>query len=155
LIYSATYSQMASSKLGEATADPTEHPVNIIGVFSSLMRSAKENVPKTVAEMSGGEYLPFHDEKTTGFRLMTSPSTTTESSKRSIWMKTSKQDFTANLDLDGFAGNVRHQRGHQNYTGAAVEGHLLRRCRCQISNENKRNRQAESTALPSCLHVTD
>lgn len=38
--------------------------MNILGIFSSLMRSAKENVPKTVAEMSGGEYLPFHDEKT-------------------------------------------------------------------------------------------
>jgi VWFA-related protein len=64
LIYSATYSQTGASKWGEAIADPTDHPVNLLGVFSSLLKSAKENVPKTVAEMSGGEYLPFHDEKT-------------------------------------------------------------------------------------------
>jgi VWFA-related protein len=64
LIYSATYSQTTSSKIGEAFADPTDHPVTLLGIFSSLLRSAKENVPKTVAEMSGGEYLPFHDEKT-------------------------------------------------------------------------------------------
>jgi VWFA-related protein len=63
-IYSATYSQTMSSKFGEAIADPTDHPVNLLGIFSGLLRSAKENVPKTVAEMSGGEYLPFHDEKT-------------------------------------------------------------------------------------------
>jgi len=62
-IYSATYSQTASSKLGDAMADPADHPVNLLGVFSGLLRSAKANVPKTVAEMSGGEYLPFHDEK--------------------------------------------------------------------------------------------
>ena len=62
-IYSATYSQRTFSKLGEAIADPTDHPVNLLGIFSSLLKSAKENVPKTVAEMSGGEYLPFHDEK--------------------------------------------------------------------------------------------
>ncbi len=64
LIYSATYSQTAASNLGEMIADPADHPVNLLGVFSSLLKSAKENVPKTVAEMSGGEYLPFHDEKT-------------------------------------------------------------------------------------------
>jgi VWFA-related protein len=64
LIYSATYSQTTASKLGDAVADPTQHPVNLLGLFSDLLRSAKENVPKTVAEMSGGEYLPFHDEKT-------------------------------------------------------------------------------------------
>lgn len=64
LIYSATYSQTTSSKFGQAIADPTDHPVTLLGIFSSLLRSAKENVPKTVAEMSGGEYLPFHDEKT-------------------------------------------------------------------------------------------
>jgi VWFA-related protein len=64
LIYSAAYSQTAASKLGETLADPSDHPVNLLGIFSSLLRSAKENVPKTVAEMSGGEYLPFHDEKT-------------------------------------------------------------------------------------------
>jgi VWFA-related protein len=63
LIYSATYLQTASSKIGQAFADPTDHPVNLLGIFSNLLRSAKENVPKTVAEMSGGEYLPFHDEK--------------------------------------------------------------------------------------------
>ena len=63
LIYSATYSQTASSKIGETIADPAQHPVNLLGAFSSLLKSAKENVPKTVAEMSGGEYLPFHDEK--------------------------------------------------------------------------------------------
>lgn len=64
LIYSATYSQSGASKLGETLADPADHPVNLLGIFSSLLRSAEENVPKTVAEMSGGEYLPFHDEKT-------------------------------------------------------------------------------------------
>ena len=64
LIYSATYSQSEASKLGETLADPNSHPINLLGVFSGLLRSAKENVPKTVAEMSGGEYLPFHDEKT-------------------------------------------------------------------------------------------
>ncbi len=64
LIYSATYSSSEASKLGDAFADPTAHWVNLLGAFSSLLRSAKENVPKTVAEMSGGEYLPFHDEKT-------------------------------------------------------------------------------------------
>jgi len=64
LIYSATYSQTAASKLGEILADPANHPVNLLSVFSNLFRSAKENVPLTVAEMSGGEYLPFHDEKT-------------------------------------------------------------------------------------------
>jgi VWFA-related protein len=64
LIYGATYSQTTASKLGETLADPADHPVNLLGLFSSLLRSAKENVPKTVAEMSGGEYLPFHDEKT-------------------------------------------------------------------------------------------
>jgi len=63
LIYSATYSQTAASKIGETLADPADHPVNLLGIFSSLLRSAKENVPQTVAEMSGGEYLPFHDEK--------------------------------------------------------------------------------------------
>jgi VWFA-related protein len=63
LIYSATYSQKTSSKMGEAVADPTDHPVNILGLLSGLMKSAKENVPRTVAQMSGGEYLPFHDEK--------------------------------------------------------------------------------------------
>jgi VWFA-related protein len=63
LIYSATYSQTTSSKIGDAIGDPTQHPVNILGLFSGLLKSAKENVPKTVAEMSGGEYLPFHDEK--------------------------------------------------------------------------------------------
>lgn len=63
LIYSATYSPSEASKLNDAFADPTTHPVNLLGVFSSLLRSAKENVPKTAAEMSGGEYLPFHDEK--------------------------------------------------------------------------------------------
>ncbi len=63
LIYSATYSQAKSSKIGQAIADPTDHPVNILGALTGLMRSAKENVPKTVAQMSGGEYLPFHDEK--------------------------------------------------------------------------------------------
>jgi VWFA-related protein len=64
LIYSAAYSQKTTSKMGEAIADPSQHPVNLLGLFTGLMRSAKENVPKTVAEMSGGEYLPFHDEKT-------------------------------------------------------------------------------------------
>jgi len=63
LIYSATYSPSEASKLGDAFADPTARSVNLLGVFSSLLRSAKENVPKTVAVMSGGEYLPFHDEK--------------------------------------------------------------------------------------------
>ncbi len=63
LIYGATYSQSAASKLGQTLAD-SEHPVNVLGIFSSLLRSANENVPKTAAEMSGGEYLPFHDEKT-------------------------------------------------------------------------------------------
>lgn len=63
LIYSATYSQTKSAKIGQAIADPTEHPVNLLGAITGLMRSAKENVPKTVAQMSGGEYLPFHDEK--------------------------------------------------------------------------------------------
>ncbi len=63
LIYSATYSQTKSSKIGQAIADPTEHPVSLLGAITGLMKSAKENVPKTVAQMSGGEYLPFHDEK--------------------------------------------------------------------------------------------
>lgn len=64
LIYSATYSPTEASKLGQEMADPSAHPVNLLGIFSGLLRSAKENVPKTAAEMSGGEYLPFHDEKT-------------------------------------------------------------------------------------------
>ncbi len=64
LIYSAAYSQTTTSKMGSAIADPSDHPVNLLGLFSSLTRAAKENVPKTVAEMSGGEYMPFHDEKT-------------------------------------------------------------------------------------------
>lgn len=64
LIYSATYSQSTASKLGQDVADPSDHPINLLGVFSDLVRSAKDNVPQTVAAMSGGEYLPFHDEKT-------------------------------------------------------------------------------------------
>jgi VWFA-related protein len=64
LIYSATYSPTTASKVGEAFADPTSHPVNLLATFSGLLRSAKENVPKTVAQVSGGEYMPFHDEKT-------------------------------------------------------------------------------------------
>jgi VWFA-related protein len=64
LIYSATYSQTTASKVGETLADPTSHPVNLLATFSGLLRSAKENVPKTVAQVSGGEYMPFHDEKT-------------------------------------------------------------------------------------------
>ncbi len=63
LIYSATYSPSEASKLSDAFADPGTQPINLLGVFSSLLRSAKENVPKTVAKMSGGEYLPFHDEQ--------------------------------------------------------------------------------------------
>lgn len=64
LIYSVTYFQSGASKLGEMIADPTDHPVNLLGIFSRLLQSAKENVAQTVALMSGGEYLPFHDEKT-------------------------------------------------------------------------------------------
>lgn len=64
LIYSATYFQSGASKLGEMIADPSDHQVNPLGIFYRLLQSAKENVAKTVAVMSGGEYLPFHDEKT-------------------------------------------------------------------------------------------
>jgi VWFA-related protein len=63
LIYSVTYVQSGASKLGEMIADPSDHQVNLLGIFSRLVQSAKENVPQTVALMSGGEYLPFHDEK--------------------------------------------------------------------------------------------
>ena len=63
LIYSVTYFQSGASKLGEMIADPSDHQVNLLGIFSRLLQSAKENVPQTVALMSGGEYLPFHDEK--------------------------------------------------------------------------------------------
>jgi VWFA-related protein len=64
LIYSATYSPSVGTKMADTLADPAAHPVNLLGIFTSLVHSAKENVPKTVAEMSGGEYMPFHDEKT-------------------------------------------------------------------------------------------
>jgi VWFA-related protein len=63
LIYSVTYFQSEASKLGDVIADPSDHQVNLLGIFSRLLQSAKENVPQTVALMSGGEYLPFHDEK--------------------------------------------------------------------------------------------
>ena len=63
LVYSTTYKPSKSSKLGGAIADPESHPVNLFAVFSSIVKSAKENVPKTMAAMSGGEYLPFGNER--------------------------------------------------------------------------------------------
>jgi VWFA-related protein len=64
LIYSASYSQTMTSKVGESVADPSSHPVNLLATFSGLLRSAKENVLQTVAQVSGGEYMLFHDQKT-------------------------------------------------------------------------------------------
>jgi VWFA-related protein len=66
LVYGAAYKPGAAAsmnKLGQTIADPTSHPVNLFGIFSTLAKSAKENVPETIAEMSGGEYYVFNDEK--------------------------------------------------------------------------------------------
>lgn len=66
LVYGAVYKPGAGAKMdkvGQTIADPLSHPVNLFGIFSSLTKSAKENIPETVAEMSGGEYFLFGDEK--------------------------------------------------------------------------------------------
>ena len=66
LVYGAAYKPGAAAKIdkmGQTIADPSSHPVNLFGIFSALTKSAKENVPQTIAEMSGGEYYLFNDEK--------------------------------------------------------------------------------------------
>ena len=66
LVYGAAYQPGAVAKMdkvGQTVADPSSHPVNLFGIFSALTKSAKENIPETIAEMSGGEYYLFNDEK--------------------------------------------------------------------------------------------
>ncbi|MGB8769199.1 MAG: VWA domain-containing protein [Candidatus Korobacteraceae bacterium] len=66
LVYGAAYQPGTAAKMdkvGQTIADPLSHPVNLFGIFSALTKSAKENIPETIAEMSGGEYLLFNDEK--------------------------------------------------------------------------------------------
>jgi VWFA-related protein len=63
LVYGAAYKRGLGGKMGQTIADPSSHPFNLLGVFSALTKSAKENIPETIAEMSGGEYHLFSDEK--------------------------------------------------------------------------------------------
>ena len=66
LVYGAAYKPGTAAKMdkvGQTIADPSSHPVNLFGIFSALTKSAQENVPQTIAEMSGGEYYLFSDEK--------------------------------------------------------------------------------------------
>ena len=66
LVYGAAYKPGTAAKVdkvGQTIADPSSHPVNLFGIFSALTKSAQENVPQTIAEMSGGEYYLFSDEK--------------------------------------------------------------------------------------------
>ncbi len=63
LVYGAGYKRGLGEKMGQTIADPSSHPLNLLGVFSALTKSAKENIPETIAEMSGGEYHFFSDEK--------------------------------------------------------------------------------------------
>jgi VWFA-related protein len=66
LVYGAAYKPGAAAKMdkmGDTIADPLSHPVNFSGIFSALTKSAQENIPETIAEMSGGEYIVFSDEK--------------------------------------------------------------------------------------------
>lgn len=66
LVYGAAYKPGTAAKMdkvGQTIADPSSHPVNLFGIFSALTKSAQENIPQTIAEMSGGEYYLFSDEK--------------------------------------------------------------------------------------------
>jgi VWFA-related protein len=66
LVYGAAYNPGTATKMdkvGQTIADPLSHPVNLLGIFSALTKSAQDNIPQTIAEMSGGEYYLFNDEK--------------------------------------------------------------------------------------------
>ncbi len=72
LVYGAAYKPGTAAKmdkLGQTIVDPSSHPVNLFGIFSTLTKSAQENVPQTVAKMSGGDYYLFGDEKTLEDRM--------------------------------------------------------------------------------------
>jgi len=65
LIYSSVFSPVMSSLLSKADP-PTRNTGNLLAlfkVFSAIAEAAKENVPETVARLSGGEYLPFATER--------------------------------------------------------------------------------------------
>ncbi len=57
MVYSIAYSSVADSLFGEPTN--TQSSVNLLTVFSSIVKATRENVAKTLAQLSGGEYLSF------------------------------------------------------------------------------------------------
>ncbi|HLH09216.1 MAG TPA: VWA domain-containing protein [Terriglobales bacterium] len=59
LVYSSTFSPVVDS----LWATPTSNTPNFLNLFKILVQEAKENVPKTLAEVSGGEFLPFKSER--------------------------------------------------------------------------------------------
>jgi hypothetical protein len=61
LIYSAAYSASPTESLLK-TPTNEQSGVNLLAVFSAITRATKENVSKSVAQLSGGEYLPFTSE---------------------------------------------------------------------------------------------
>jgi VWFA-related protein len=61
MVYSMAYSSMSDSLLGEPTN--TQSSVNLLTVFSNIVKATKENVAKTLAQLSGGEYQSFGSER--------------------------------------------------------------------------------------------
>ena len=59
LFYSSTYSPVVDS----LWTTPTSNTPNFLNLFKILVQETKENVPKTLSQVSGGEFLPFKSEK--------------------------------------------------------------------------------------------
>jgi VWFA-related protein len=68
LVYSVTYS---AAELGSRLTEPNpaQSGVNLLNVFHALTRAARENAPKAVAEMTGGEYFEFGSKQELEDRL--------------------------------------------------------------------------------------
>lgn len=66
LIYSAVFSPPVSSQL--TSSDPPR-PMNLLALFTLIREAARENILKTIAQLSGGEYLIFGTEKAFEDRL--------------------------------------------------------------------------------------
>jgi len=61
MVYSIAYSSVTDSLFGEP--QNTQSSVNLLTVFSNIVKATKENVAKTLAQLSGGEYLSFGSER--------------------------------------------------------------------------------------------
>ena len=59
IVYSSTYSPVIDS----LWTTPTSNTPNFLNLFKVLVREVKENTPKALSQVSGGEYLPFKSEK--------------------------------------------------------------------------------------------